>query len=87
MKRLSILRFLALFAVTLTQQGAAWAQNQDTKDENWGQVPTITSAWTHIQEGSTNGFELKDDYYYVTGWVVVSMCRQAGRCVSTSLPV
>ena len=66
MKRLSILRFLALFAVTLTQQGAAWAQNQDTKDENWGQVPTITSAWTHIQEGSTNGFELKDDYYYVT---------------------
>ena len=64
MKRLSILTFLALFAATLTQQGAARAQ--DTKAENWSQVPTVTSAWTHITEGSTKGFELKDDYYYVS---------------------
>lgn len=66
MKRLSILTLLALFAVTLTQQGAAWAQTEDTKADDWGQVPTITSAWTHITAGSTNGFELRDDYYYVS---------------------
>ena len=64
MKRLSILS-LALFAAALTQQGAAWAQ-EDTKDENWGQVKTVTSEWTHITAGSTTGFELKDAYYYVT---------------------
>ena len=58
--------FLALFAAILTQQGAAWAQTKDTKAENWGQVATVTSAWTHITEGSTKGFELRDDYYYVT---------------------
>lgn len=67
MKKLSILTFLALFAATLTPQGAAWAQDtEDTKAENWGQVPTITSKWTHITEGSDAGFELKDQYYYVT---------------------
>ena len=55
---------LALFAATLTQQGAVRAE--DTKPENWGQVPTATSAWTHITEGSTTGFELKDANYYVT---------------------
>gem|GEM_PF-1469574 len=64
--KLSILTFLALFAATLTQQGAAWAQDTDTKDDNWGQVKTITSEWTHITEGSTTGYELKDAYYYVT---------------------
>ena len=64
MKKLSILTFLALFAATLTHQGGAWAQ--DTKDDNWGQVPTVTSKWTHITEGSTTGFELKDANYYVT---------------------
>ena len=67
MKRLSILTLLALFAVTLTQQGAVRAQdNKDTKAEDWGQVPTVTTAWTHITSGSTSGFELKDDYYYVS---------------------
>ena len=66
MKRLSILTFLALFAATLAHQGAAWAQNKDEKAADWSQVLTVTSAWTHITEGSTKGFELKDDYYYVT---------------------
>ena len=67
MKRLSIISFLALFAAALTQQGAAWAQEtKDEKPADWGQVPTITSAWTHITAGSTKGFELKDDNYYVT---------------------
>ena len=65
MKKLSILTFLALFAATLTPQGAAWAQ-EDTKDDNWGQVKTVTSEWTHITAGSTTGFELKDANYYVT---------------------
>lgn len=60
MKKISILTLLALFAATLTQQGAAWA------DDDFGQIPTSTSAWTHITEGSTTGFELKDDYYYVS---------------------
>ena len=55
---------LALFAATLTQQGAVRAE--DTKDDNWGQVKTITSEWTHITEGSTTGYELKDANYYVT---------------------
>lgn len=64
MKKLSILTFLALFAATLTQQGAVRAE--DTKDDNWGQVKTITSEWTHITEGSTTGYELKDANYYVT---------------------
>ena len=62
--KLSILTFLALFAATLTQQGAVRAE--DTKPGNWGQVPTVTSKWTHITAGSTTGFELKDDYYYVS---------------------
>ncbi len=65
MKKLSIFTFLALFAATLTHQGSAWAQ-EDTKGDNWGQVPTVTSKWTHITAGSTTGFELKDDYYYVS---------------------
>ena len=65
MKKLSILTLLALFAATLTPQGAAWAQ-EDTKDDNWGQVKTVTSEWTHITAGSTTGYELKDDYYYVS---------------------
>ncbi len=64
MKKLSILTLLALFAATLTQQGAVRAE--DTKDDNWGQVKTVTSEWTHITAGSTTGFELKDDYYYVS---------------------
>ena len=64
--KLSILTFLALFAATLTQQGAVRAEEEDTKPENWGQVPTATSAWTHITAGSTTGFELKDNYYYVS---------------------
>ena len=64
MKKLSILTLLALFAATLTQQGAVRAE--DTKDDNWGQVKTITSEWTHITAGSTTGYELKDDYYYVS---------------------
>ena len=64
MKKLSILTLLALFAATLTQQGAVRAE--DTKDDNWGQVKTITSEWTHITAGSTTGYELKDQYYYVT---------------------
>ena len=55
---------LALFAATLTPQGAVRAE--DTKPGNWGQVPTVTSEWTHITAGSTTGFELKDDYYYVS---------------------
>ncbi len=66
MKKISILTLLALFAATLTHQGSAWAQDTDTKDDNWGQVKTITSEWTHITEGSTTGYELKDAYYYVT---------------------
>lgn len=61
--KLSILTFLALFAATLAPQGAAWAQE---KDDNWGQVKTVTSEWTHITEGSTTGYELKDANYYVT---------------------
>ena len=64
MKRTSILTLVALFAATLTQQGGAWAQ--DTKDENWGQIKTATSEWTHLTSGSTTGFELKDEYYYVS---------------------
>ena len=64
MKKLSILTLLALFAATMTQQGAVRAE--DTKDDNWGQVKTVTSEWTHITAGSTTGFELKDDYYYVS---------------------
>ena len=64
MKKISILTLLALFAATLTQQGAVRAQ--DTKPEEWGQIPTVTSAWTHITAGSTTGFELKDSYYYVS---------------------
>lgn len=66
MKKISILTCLALFAATLTQQGGAWAQGTDTKADNWGQVATTTSAWTHITAGSTTGFELKDAYYYVS---------------------
>ena len=62
--KLSLLTFLALFAATLTQQGAVRAE--DTKDDNWGQVKTVTSEWTHITEGSAAGYELKDQYYYVT---------------------
>ena len=63
MKKISIITFLALFAATLMSQGGAWAQD---KAEDWGQIPTATSAWTHITAGSTTGFELKDDYYYVS---------------------
>ncbi|MBQ8154330.1 MAG: hypothetical protein IJ069_11795 [Prevotella sp.] len=66
MKKISIMTLLALFATTLTHQGGAWAQDSDTKDDNWGQVKTVTSEWTHITEGSTSGYELKDAYYYVT---------------------
>ena len=65
MKKLSILTLLAPFAATLTQQGAAWAQGSGT-GEDWGQIQTASSKWTHITAGSTTGFELKDDYYYVS---------------------
>ena len=95
MKKLSILTFLALFAATLTHQGAAWAQ--DTKDDNWGQVPTVTSKWTHITESSTTGYELKDAYYYVTEDLTFTntlsgagqgsgMYVQAGRTVNLYIP-
>ncbi len=60
MKKISILTLLALFAATLTQQGAAWAE------DDFGQIATSTGAWTHITAGSTTGFELADDYYYVS---------------------
>ena len=96
MKKLSILTFLALFAATLTPQGAAWAQ-EDTKDDNWGQVKTVTSEWTHITEGSTTGFELKDANYYVTEDLTFTntisgegqgsgMYVQAGRTVTLYIP-
>ena len=65
MKKVSILTLLALFAATLTQQGGAWAQASGSSDD-WGQIKTATSEWTHITAGSTTGFELKDDYYYVS---------------------
>ena len=95
MKKLSIFTFLALFATTLTHQGGAWAQ--DTKDENWGQVPTVTSKWTHITEGSNTGYELKDQYYYVTEDLTFTntlsgagqgsgMYVQAGRTVTLYIP-
>ncbi len=97
MKKLSILTFLALFAATLTHQGGAWAQDTDTKDDNWGQVKTITSEWTHITEGSAAGFELKDQYYYVTEDLTFTntingpgqgsgMYVQAGRTVTLYIP-
>ena len=95
-KKLSILTFLALFAATLTQQGAAWAQGSATGDD-WGQVPTVTSKWTHITEGSAAGFELKDQYYYVTEDLTFKntisgdgqgsgMYVQAGRTVTLYIP-
>ena len=95
MKKLSILTFLALFAATLTHQGGAWAQ--DTKDDNWGQVPTVTSKWTHITESSAAGFELKDQYYYVSEDLTFTntingpgqgsgMYVQAGRTVTLYIP-
>ena len=94
MKKISIMTLLALFAATLTQQGAAWAQE---KDDNWGQVPTVTSEWTHITAGSTTGFELKDDYYYVSEDLTFTnslggpgqgsgMYVQAGRTVTLYIP-
>ena len=94
MKKISIMTLLALFAATLTQQGAAWAQE---KDDNWGQVPTVTSEWTHITAGSTTGFELKDDYYYVSENLTFTntisgagqgsgMYVQAGRTVTLYIP-
>lgn len=95
MKRLSIMTFLALFAATLTQQGAVRAE--DTKPENWGQVPTVTSKWTHITEGSAAGYELKDAYYYVTENLTFTntisgagqgsgMYVQAGKTVNLYIP-
>ena len=96
MKKLSILTLLALFAATLTQQGAAWAQGSGTGDD-WGQIQTATSKWTHITAGSTTGFELKDDYYYVTENLTFTntsggegqgsgMYVQAGRTVTLYIP-
>ena len=95
MKKISIMTFLALFAATLTQQGAVRAE--DTKPENWGQVPTVTSEWTHITAGSTTGFELKDANYYVTEDLTFTntisgpgqgsgMYVQAGRTVTLYIP-
>lgn len=88
---------LALFAATLTHQGGAWAQDSDTKDDNWGQVKTVTSEWTHITEGSTTGYELKDAYYYVTEDLTFTntisgpgqgsgMYVQSGRTVTLYIP-
>lgn len=76
MKKISILTLLALFAATLTQQGAVRAQ--DTKPEDWGQILTATSAWTHITAGSTTGFELADDYYYVSENLTFSNTLSSG---------
>ena len=95
MKKLSILTLLALFAATLTQEGAVRAE--DTKDDNWGQVKTITSEWTHITAGSTTGYELKDDYYYVSEDLTFTntisgdgqgsgMYVQSGRTVTLYIP-
>ena len=95
MKKLSILTLLALFAATLTPQGAVRAE--DTKPDNWGQVKTVTSEWTHITEGSTTGFELKDANYYVTEDLTFTntisgpgqgsgMYVQAGRTVTLYIP-
>ena len=95
MKKLSILTLLALFAATLTQQGAVRAE--DTKDDNWGQVKTITSEWTHITAGSTTGYGLKDDYYYVSEDLTFTntisgpgqgsgMYVQSGRTVTLYIP-
>jgi len=96
MKKQSIFTFLALFATTLTYQGGAWAQ-EDTKDDNWGQVKTITSEWTHITESSAAGYELRDAYYYVTEDLTFTntisgpgqgsgMYVQAGRTVTLYIP-
>jgi len=96
MKKLSILTLLALFAATLTQQGAAWAQGSGGGDD-WGQIQTATSKWTHITAGSTTGFELKDDYYYVSENLTFTntsggagqgsgMYVQAGRTVNLYIP-
>ena len=96
MKRISILTFLALFAATLTNQGGAWAQ-EDTKDDNWGQVPTASGKWTHITAGSNSGFELKDQYYYVSEDLTFTntingdgkgsgMYVQAGKTVNLYIP-
>ena len=99
MKRKSILTLLALFAFTLTQQGGAWAQDtKDEKDENWGQIKTSTGEWTHLTAGSTTGFELKDDYYYVSENLTFTnslggpgqgsgMYVQAGKTVRLYIPV
>lgn len=90
---------LALFAFTLTQQGGAWAQDtKDEKDENWGQIKTSTGEWTHLTAGSTTGFELKDDYYYVSENLTFTnslggpgqgsgMYVQAGKTVRLYIPV
>ncbi|MBP3259721.1 MAG: hypothetical protein J6M01_01345 [Prevotella sp.] len=97
MKRLSIMTLLALFATTLTHQGGAWAQDSDTKADDWGQVKTVTSEWTHITEGSTSGYELKDAYYYVTEDLTFTntlsgagqgsgMYVQAGKTVNLYIP-
>ena len=97
MKKISIMTLLALFATTLTHQGGAWAQDTDTKDDDWGQVKTVTSEWTHITEGSTSGYELKDAYYYVTEDLTFTntisgpgqgsgMYVQAGRTVTLYIP-
>ena len=65
MKKISILACLALFATTMTQQGAAWAQGSATGDD-WSQIKTVTSEWTHLTAGSTSGYELHNPYYYVS---------------------
>ena len=92
MKKISILTCLALFAATLIQQGAAWA-------EDFGQISTVTGAWTHITEGSTTGFELADDYYYVSEDLTFTntlnsgngqgsgMYVQAGKTVHLYIPI
>lgn len=77
MKKISILTLLALFAATLTQQGGAWAQASGSSDD-WGQIKTATGEWTHITAGSTTGFELKDDYYYVSEDLTFSNTLNSG---------
>jgi len=65
MKKISILTCLFLLAATLTQQSGVRAQASGSSDD-WSQIKTVTGEWTHITSGSTTGYELRDQYYYVS---------------------